>query len=190
MSDSSAQFDSGLCLLKMGNYKEAIIIFRQILKANNTEENAFLNMGVAYSHLGNIRMARYAYREELKLNPFSKEANYNLAMSFINRRQWSRAIPYLERCFHMGYEVPVVSLNLAKAFYKTGDTRQEMAVYQRILDVDPKSAWALKNLGAAYIDVGNRQQALLHLSRAKRHDPSDESISRNLLRANKLISKS
>jgi len=68
---------------------------------------------------------------------------------------------------------------LAEATYytiATGEPRRAIRVYERMVDLDPRDAWALNNLGATYTDLGEWDEAEHWFARSVAIDSSVKSV--------------
>jgi len=79
IDNDQAKFNSANSLYKMGKYKEALNIYKQI-KSKNLKEKTLYNIGNCYAKIGKIDEAIKSYEDALKIDPKDKDAKYNLEL--------------------------------------------------------------------------------------------------------------
>lgn len=73
-------FQTALAAHRSGNIAKAIEGYTNALKADNTYERAYYNLGLAYYAQGQMILAGEAFARAVELNPAYVEARYNLAL--------------------------------------------------------------------------------------------------------------
>lgn len=103
---------------------------------------------------------------DLPQNPYTAKALHNLAVIYLEREDWKKAIPYLER-LEMSTGSPEEQIfaksNLMKAYYQTGDYEDAIDYAEKIL-ADSKSSSRMKNdaqliLARASLKTGDEEKA-------------------------------
>ncbi len=79
--ENEEHFNKGVDLYNNGNYNEAIIEFKEIIKNGEHSENLYFNLGNAYYKLNDIANSIYYFEKALKLNLKNKDVLNNLAFS-------------------------------------------------------------------------------------------------------------
>ena len=68
-------------------FVEAIKIYREVVKKDKKNKNAFFNIGHAYFRLNNLDAAAAAFKQALDLDPTNKDARYNLAVTYYKNKK-------------------------------------------------------------------------------------------------------
>lgn len=73
-----------------------------------------------------------------------------------------------------------IYLKVGLTYYKTGDARREAEAYIMSISMNPDNVAAYNNLGAAYVALGRREDAVITFRKALQIDPADDTARRNL----------
>jgi len=176
-----------ICLLSLNNsdLKKAGRHARAVLKANPNEPNAWLNLGAVLQRQNRLSDAVRCYNKELLNNPSCQEAHFNLGICKWRQRRWEEAIPHLQECLRLCHSVDEIIIPLAQALFKCNRLKAEISLYEQCLTIDPGNLWARSNLGAALMDAGNTQRALIQLRIARSKGATFPNLIRNLHRLSK-----
>ena len=68
-------------------FMEAIKIYREVIKEDKKNKNAFFNIGHAYFRLNNFDAAATAFKQTLDIDPTNKDARYNLAVTYYKNKR-------------------------------------------------------------------------------------------------------
>jgi tetratricopeptide (TPR) repeat protein len=91
----------------------------------------------------------------------------------------ARTIEAMEKAYRFRDRLTERESLLAEASYyttATGEPHKAIRVYERMVELDPRDAWALNNLGAAYTDLAEWAEAEHWFSRSVAIDSSVKSI--------------
>jgi tetratricopeptide (TPR) repeat protein len=67
----------------MGRYDEAIESYRQVIRIQPNDAEAYYNMGIACRGLGNINEAIESFKQAIRIKPSYIEAHYNLGVAYM-----------------------------------------------------------------------------------------------------------
>jgi len=119
--------------------------------------------------------------KEKKDSDYAYEA-YNKALYFIDKREYEKALPYLE----IAIKTDISSLK-AWAYFKIGFCYGKLKSYAKAIEafkqavrINPDDAKAHYNLGCAYYDLGLYREAIEAYKQAIRIDPDDAIANLNL----------
>ena len=76
----------------LNRYDDAIEAYRQALRINPKDANAWYNLGIAYANLKRYNDAIEAYRQALRINPEDADAWYNLGITYAGLKRYNDAI--------------------------------------------------------------------------------------------------
>ena len=72
-------------------FSEAIMIFRDVVKKDKKNKNAFIYIGHAYFQLNNFDAAATAFKQALSLDPSNIDHRYNLAVAYYKNKNFDLA---------------------------------------------------------------------------------------------------
>lgn len=184
--DPRALFNLALCLYETGKYSESLNFWKRLKRISPNLPNLHLNMGCTYQRLGKIALAIKYFKTELNNNPVSKETLFSIGNLYYAARKYSLALGFLERCYSLGHCVDSIAGKLAYSYFKTGQLATEIAFYEGHLCSHPSDVWALNNMGAALMQLGEYNRAQKYLEKARMLDKNDEMIQRNLIKVRRI----
>ncbi len=165
----------GVLLADTGQNDAAIEVLKQGLAVVDHDPELWNYLGIAYWNKGDFDRAAEAYHRSLELDDNYPivinnlgSLHFSLFLKNGKREDFDQAVRYFNRAIELdpSYASPHNGLGTAQA--KTGDLKGAIASWEKALALDPKLHYALYNLGAAYLAVGEKSRALDHLSRYKK----------------------
>ncbi|MGD0745899.1 MAG: tetratricopeptide repeat protein [Verrucomicrobiota bacterium] len=144
-----AHNDLGIILANREEYPAAIDHFTASLRYNPDNSSAHSNYGHLLALQGKFEEAEAHFRAALKIKPDSPETHQNFAEALARQGRNREAILHLQAAIN--YEPrfqPKTGprLELAALFYQTGDSRQAVSQFRRVLLLNPDEVAALNNL--------------------------------------------
>lgn len=185
----SAHFHMALILLRDNRLEQALKHGKKTTRLSPQEPNAYLNIGAIYEELGSSNAAIRNYKRELRQQPFCKEALFNLGVIFFEKHQWKRASCYFEQCIKLNHSIETVISMLGYCYQKMRRLQSEIRAYEEFDKRKPNDPIVLQNLGAALLDAGEYQKALMILARAQRHGGGGPFLETSLAHAKSAFKK-
>ena len=130
-------------------------------------------MGLDAVELGWSAEAERYFRLALQADPDHTDARRQLVFIYLNSKRYQAALE-LDPGLRNGLDP------LAYEYFTTGRVEQALEIYRHITALDPESAAAHANLGAALAQSGRYQEALITLERALTLDPQQPSALTNI----------
>lgn len=184
-----AHFHLALIYRHKNRPRKALEHALKVRKFNPHEGNIHLNLGAIYSVLGKMDKAIRCYKRELKQDPDNAQTLLNMGNRYFCRGRWKTAAKYYQKCFDLNFEIEKYVLDLAKCYQKSGQVKQEIALYKRYLKQFPHDTDVLLNLGGALIDVGKYAKSLSYSRQAQEFSHDKPMVKRNIKLALKLKRK-
>jgi len=164
----------GLILLKQGRFEEAEQKFERALE--RVEENHTIPRdGEAYYYLGltqrHLEKAEAAYKSLYRAawsHAWHSAAYYNLAELSTARRDYGKALEFLDRSLSTGRFHNKASNLKAAVLRKTGDPEAALQVVTEVLSSDKLDHWAANELYLALLSCGKAPEAESQLKELKR----------------------
>ena len=141
------------------DYREAIGRYKDVIKINPDDDEAFHNMGVAYGELGDHTRAMECYKKSLEINPDDDEALNNMGVVYSKSGNYTRAM----ECYKKSLEInpdDAVFYNMGVAYGELGDYSQSIECFKSALGINPVNDSAFYNMGVTYDKLGDYTQAI------------------------------
>ena len=131
---------------------------------------------------GDLDGAEPLLRLAIESDPNYADAHNNLGDLLRRRGQYAAAIESFQRAIDILPRYPVYYYNLGYAYDVKGDYAAAVSAYNRVVELDPTSMkmGALNNLGFAYLELGNLDQAADVLRRGLTLAPENANLHKNL----------
>lgn len=166
--------EAGIVQVELGNYEEAINSLKQALTLIDWDPDLWNYLGVAYWKKGELEEAREIYDRALKIDPNYAVTLTNLGMTEIslamkNREAvyLARATEHLEKALENDPQHAEAYNGLGVILRLKGDINGSIAMWKKVLELNPRHRFALFNLGQAYLNLGDKQNALSYFEKYK-----------------------
>jgi DNA-directed RNA polymerase subunit alpha len=140
-----------------------------------------LKLGIASFFLGYVRQAI----EHLR-HAEGALASFYLGRALLSRREFDEALKAYEKAEKAGYNAHQVQLQRAGIYRQKGDLHQARAILNKLADLASHSAEYHFQLASCFLTEGERLQAVDHLEKAEKFDPSHTGVLFQLAHANDL----
>jgi choline-sulfatase len=161
----------GLLEADDGNYREAIPLFEQILKADPKMALANLQLGRAWNSMGEYDKAVPWLQKAVELTPESAEAHYELGAALGEMGDWAGSAKQLEVAVAQDPSSDEMHFYLGSAYEEIDRTADAMKQYQAALDLNPDNYRANLLLGRLFAMQDRPKEAEPLLQRAVKLDP-------------------
>lgn len=111
----------GLNSLKLNEYLQAELYFKNCIDIDSTYVGSMLNLGIVYTKLRQFNNAESIYKQSQIQNPNHSKSYLNLGMLFFKQGLWQKAIPEFENTIQLSS-----GALKAKAFCYLGITQLEL----------------------------------------------------------------
>ncbi len=128
---------------------------KKILKADERNTGALLNLAVVFFRRGQHELATSVLDRAREINPNEAEVWSNLGFVYLAQDKKSEAVEAFKRATELRDDLPEAHNNLGALFIETHDYEAAIKSLQRAIALYPDFANAYVNLGNAY--KGNRQ---------------------------------
>jgi eukaryotic-like serine/threonine-protein kinase len=162
----------GSFYLQQAEYAKAIAAFQQAIRLAPENYLDFSNLGGAYLLLGDRANAITALQESLKLRP-TAGAYANLGTAYYQLRRFAEAAASYHQAIRSNDQNPDLWGNFADALFYSGQQAKAMDTYRtqlkllnQQLQVNPHDAERQGDVAACYAVLGDKENALAHLSRS------------------------
>jgi protein O-GlcNAc transferase len=151
---------------RAGQLPQAERIYREVLKNDPRNADAWHLLGVIGSQVNNHEGAVECIRRAIELNPNSTAYHANLGAVYQKLKRFDQAIDCYRRALTFNPNNPEAHNNLGVAFQNQGDLTTAEACFRRALANNPDYAEAQSNLGNVLQALGKPAEALAAQRRA------------------------
>lgn len=95
---SSANYNKGLCLIRMKKYKEALPCFDIVISQNANDAGANFQIGVCYEYLTQLDQAINYFNKTISLDPRLVRSYYERACCFFDQKKYNESIADYKQC--------------------------------------------------------------------------------------------
>lgn len=177
----------GTRLRQRGKRNEAIVRYRQALQFHPRHAPAHFHLGVVAGEAGDQDEAMRCYTKTLELNPEHADALCNMGVILKNKGDIGGAISMYSKALTINPNFTLASDNQAIALTdmgthakEKGDVVQSIKHYKKALTHNPKYYSAWYNLGVAYAETGQIDDAMLAYEMATNFHPQCAEAYNNL----------
>ncbi len=171
----------GALFLSNGRYSDAVKMFSRVIDLAPDSFRGYSNLGGAYVLLGQYTDAIVALNRSVAIRP-TVDALSNLATAYFHQRRFDDAANTYAEAAKLNPRDYVVWGNLADAYHYSGKKQAESAAAYREaislaklkLEVNPRDASVLGDIASYESMLGNRADAMTHLSRAFQLEQRDD----------------
>jgi tetratricopeptide (TPR) repeat protein len=164
-------FRQGNAAQAAGNYSQAETIFRQVIRINPQDTNAYNNLGLALRRQGKLEEAITNYQKAIQLDPKDASAYNNLGIALSDQGKLEEAITNYQKAIQLNPKDASAYNNLGIALSDQGKLEEAITNYQKAIQLDPKYAIAYYNLGIALRRQGKLEEAITNYQKAIQLDP-------------------
>ncbi len=158
--------------LQQAEYAKAAEIYQQAIRLAPENYIDYSNLGAAYLFQGNQEAAIHALEESIKLRP-AAGAYTNLGTAFYQLRRFTEAANTYQQALKLSDHDPDAWGNLADAYQYGGQPAKAKDAYRRQLEllnqqlqVNPQDAERQGDAASCYAMLGDKDNAMSHLSRS------------------------
>lgn len=162
--------DEASGLFVRGQYAEAIPLLEKILTTDTHNLDAALRLATSHSSLGREREAEQAFRRAEQIAPDSADVRTYFALHLARGREWSRAVPLLERIVAEDPDRLPALQALAVIRERQGRLADAVGLRQKIYEKRTAAAGELLRLGEMAMELGSTSVAIESFEKARAVD--------------------
>lgn len=165
----------GVALSNQGDRSGAIAAFRAALEKDETNHQAWRNLGAALKGLATPAERIDCYQRALALedDPYTRA---NLAAALLDSGDFAGAVAEAKRATEALPRYLTAWINLGHAYAFFGDQAAAEAAYRKALEIEPDNADVLHGLGALLAAAERYESAAEVMARAEALRPDDHKI--------------
>ncbi|HEX9119642.1 MAG TPA: tetratricopeptide repeat protein [Terriglobales bacterium] len=169
----------GLAYVRYGNNDEALASLKKVTQLAPKNGLGYVNMGNAYYRQGKWDEAIAAFKKSIEVEP-NFHAYTNLATTYFFLKRYQEAVPMFEKAVELQPQQQLAWGNLADACRWSGQKQKAVETYGKAialaskeLEVNPRDANLMAQLGQYYAKSGKTAQGLQYVKRARAISPNE-----------------
>ncbi len=170
---------------KNGKHKEAVLLYRIILKTKPKHHTIHHNLGIALKELGNLEASMASFKIALKLKPDYMAAYFNLSIILISLKKFEEAKINLEKALVLEPDFADAYNNLGIIMNSLSKIAEAQKYFKKAIDLKPDYAEAYNNLGTMFSKLGRLKEAELNYKKAIELKPDYASAHYNFSKLSK-----
>jgi Flp pilus assembly protein TadD len=164
-------FRQGNAAQAAGDYATAERIFRQVLRQDPNNANAYRRLGLALNDQGLLEEAEAAHREALRLDPNYALAYNGLGITLYYQGRYEEAEAAYREALRLDPDYASAYNNLGALLGEQGQFEEAERVLRTALRLDPSDVITQNNLGNVLAEQGRLEEAEAAYREALRLDP-------------------
>ncbi len=149
-----------------GNLRRAAHQFEKVIAGHKDHMHVYSDAAVIYEALGQFQRAYYLWKRGLEVSPGNRRAGNSLnRLALLERLRTGNP---------SAQEKIDIYNNIGVLYWQNREFDLAIRFFKKVLEIDPRHANTLANLGANYIEVGKYGDAVSVLERALQLDPDLE----------------
>ncbi len=165
----------GLEYFSQGDYERASAEFSKIIKNNPDDKDAYYYLGITFLRAEKYSEAVAPFKKVLELDPNYKGARRNLGVAYLNLKSNDLAIKQLQLSIDQDPQDATAYFYLGRVLQQKKLYKESLIKFQTVLSLDPgMEQISLYQIGVAYLELGQKEDAKLALTLALERDPESD----------------
>ncbi len=171
-SDARVTQALGEAYVRADRLKEAEQVFMDLSLRQPAEAFHRYNLGLVEAKMLKFDMAENAYLRSIELDPKFADARYNLALLYIRRREFPKALAQLEEAVRLRSD-PDYLINYGVVLRELNRFPVSKAALEKALQMSPSNVLAMNNLALTLYEMGSKEDARRVLQDVLNLSPDD-----------------
>ena len=171
MSNYQDLLNSALQLYQTGQIREAIVLYRQLLRNHPANAQLLYLLGTANFQIGYTDLAVEQLKRSLILDEANPFVHYNLGMVYQALRNFGEAIVSYDKALALNPDFIDAHNNRGNALKDLGRYEESLLSYEKALALKPDYFLVYSNRGNVLIELDRLEEALEDFTRALSLNP-------------------
>jgi len=155
-------FGRALMYQRLGDFENALVSYREVLRRDEVNVEAHNNLGVLYRDKGLYDEAIRHFQRAIAIDPRYARARNNLGVVYLAQRRFDTAATQFHAALSIDPRNVEALVNLSTVDKESQRRDEARSSLKRALEIDPRSAEAHYNLGLLEDEAGDAPRALTH----------------------------
>ena len=147
-------------LANEGLIDKAIEGFREVIKIDQKNTEAYINLAQCYEGLGKYDEAITHFEIAASFKPDDPVTINDIGTCYTKKMDFGKALDQFNKAIELDAELPQIYYNRGLAYRKLGNLEHAIEDYDKAIELDAEFAEAYSNRGGVYERTGNYQRAL------------------------------
>ena len=150
-----ARNNLGVAFMKVGRWDAAIPCFETLVE-DLLYKDPYLplaNLGWSYYNTGDLERSEKYYLEAIEHQPRFIKALRGLGLTYMAMGKGKKAVAALKKAIEIAPGFPQLNMDIARAYEMSGDRKNALVFYRKVITADPEG-----NLGLEARQAANRLQ--------------------------------
>jgi arylsulfatase A-like enzyme/Tfp pilus assembly protein PilF len=147
-------------LANEGLIDKAIEGFREVVKIDQKNTEAYINLAQCYEGLGKYDEAITHFEIAASFKPDDPVTINDIGTCYTKKMDFGKALDQFNKAIELDAELPQIYYNRGLAYRKLGNLEHAIEDYDKAIELDAEFAEAYSNRGGVYERTGNYQRAL------------------------------
>ena len=160
------EIEKGISFLKNSSFTEAIKLFEDVIKKDNTDFQSYYLLGSSYLQLRKLDLAEFNLRNSLKLNKNFTSAMHNLGITLSIKKDYLKAEEQFLKVLEFEPKNLDTLTELGRNYEISRNLLNAKKYYEMVLNLDPKNKIVNGLLGRMLINTGYHKLGLNYLKKS------------------------
>jgi len=163
-------------LANEGLIDKAIEGFREVVKIDPKNTEAYINLAQCYAGLGKYDEAITHFEIAASFKPDNPEIINDIGTCYTEKMDFNKALDQLNKAIELDAEFTQAYYNRGLVHRKLGNWQHAIEDYDKAIELDAEFAKAYSNRGGVYEKSGNYQRAIEDYDKAIELDPKSAEV--------------
>ncbi len=177
----------GRCYSNRMSMDSSIIEFKKAIELNPSDGDLYKNVGSAYYDSKNFADALVYYFKALKLKKDNLELLHIIVQCYNNLDSLDKSLEIYKKLLQIEPANADIYSNMGVIFLKKKNFAESISQLNKSLQLNPNNPNSYFNLGTVYATMGDYKNAISMWEKVLKINPEDQSASKNILKAKKLM---
>ena len=141
------------------NFQVAKKLYKQALKIDPNNTDAYNNLGLIFSTLGEFQKALDCYEKAIKIKPKSVSTHNNLGLLYEKFKDHRKAVICYQQSIQIEPRYALAYFNLGNVYKILGKFKEAKNSYKKAIEIEPNYAAAHSNFGDLLSELGENEWA-------------------------------
>jgi Flp pilus assembly protein TadD len=160
-ANANELLESGLAALNAGNIHEAIPLFQRVVELEPKHKQAWNDLGLAYLRTGKFEEAASAFSKQIEVNPFGENSYDYLGIALQQQQKFDEAADAFRKQIGVNPLDTIAHAALGGLLLTEHKYSEAIPELDKATVLSPDSAELQVSLGQAYLNVGEKEKALV-----------------------------
>ena len=152
--------------MQKGNFREAKIIYRRLMKGGNRNDVTLSNLAIACAMDGEAQAAIELFKQALAINPYDADTLSNLGKTLVDQGNPQTAIDAYRKALAVRPKSSEILFSLGNIYGEQYEFETAIDFYERALAINPRFTEALRHMGWVMLQQNNLAGAITSYKRA------------------------